>query len=38
MMVLMLFVGMLAVLSVAAALELTPDTHRQVSPHGDFRF
>jgi len=38
MMVLILFVGMLAVLSVAAARNLTPDTHRQVSRHGDFRF
>jgi hypothetical protein len=35
---LILFVAMLAILTVAAALGKTPDTHREVTQHGDFRF
>lgn len=35
---LLLFFGMLIVASVAAMLELTPDTHRECSQHGDFEF
>ncbi len=38
MMVLVLFLAMLAALSVLAVCGLTPDTHREVSRHGDFRF
>lgn len=38
MMVLMLFIGMLVAVSVAAIRDLIPDTHRQVSQHGDFDF
>ncbi|CAJ1502369.1 hypothetical protein [[Mycobacterium] burgundiense] len=38
MMVLMLFLGMLVAVSVAAVLDLTPDTHRQASQHGDLQF
>lgn len=35
---LLVFVGMLILLSIAALLGATPDTHRQGSPHGDFKF
>lgn len=33
-----LFFGMLMAVSVAAMFELTPDTHREYSQHGDFDF
>ena len=35
---LVLFLGMLVAASVAALFELTPDTHRECSQHGDFEF
>lgn len=38
MMPLMLIVAVLGVLAIATALQMTPDTHRQISQHGDFRF
>ena len=38
MMYLLLTLAVIGALAVAAALGLTPDTHREVSQHGDFRF
>lgn len=35
---LIVFIAMLAVLTAAAIAEKTPDTHRDVSPHGHFEF
>ncbi len=34
----LVFVGVLLVLVVAALLGATPDTHREVSQHGNFEF
>lgn len=36
--ILIAFIAMLVVLTVAAIAEKTPDTHREVSPHGHFEF
>lgn len=38
MMFLLLILALIGALAVAACLDLTPDTHRQISQHGDFRF
>jgi hypothetical protein len=38
MMVLILFGAILAVLSVAGLLGMTPDTHRDIVQHGNFEF
>ena len=35
---LILFLAVLAILALAAILEKTPDTHREVSQHGNFEF
>src|SRR5687767_1024151 len=35
---LIVFIAMLIVLAIAAILDMTPDTHREVGPHGDFKF
>jgi hypothetical protein len=35
---LIVFLAVLAILAVAAILEKTPDTHREVSQHGTFEF
>lgn len=34
----LLILALLGALAVVACLELTPDTHREISQHGDFRF
>lgn len=36
--ILILFFAFLAILAVAAGLGLTPDTHREETQHGDFKF
>jgi hypothetical protein len=36
--VLIVLLATLAMLTVAAALNMTPDTHREVCQHGDFKF
>lgn len=35
---LVIFCGMLVAASIAAVLDLTPDTHRECSQHGHFEF
>lgn len=35
---LILLVAVMGALAIAAALGLTPDTHREITQHGDFRF
>ncbi|MGZ8803209.1 MAG: hypothetical protein ACXWZL_11515 [Mycobacterium sp.] len=38
MMLLMVFVALLVLLTIAALMGKVPDTHREVSQHGDFDF
>lgn len=36
--ILLVLLAMLAILAVASGLGMTPDTHRESTRHGDFRF